>query len=198
MGAGCEVLIKRGPDQAVALLRAGVVLCVEDGRLDVMFHGDESEEDGVPLSRIIKCAAAEDMALQVSLYLNLARCHLALPHSAATAAAYTERAVALASWAHQAGVGELQPHVTAVYLRAKAQLARKKYREALADAETCVSLDPNNKQAASLLKNIPVHQERARKKDRKLAKEVAAWVGEAMEDVEKGKDLDAIPEDDSW
>ena len=165
--------------------------------MDVMYHDDESDEDDVPLKRIIKCGSHETAPLQTSLYLNLARSYLAMPQAASTAVQYAERAVALAAWAKSTGTGAGNSHTTTLYLRAKAHLARKRYKEATKDLETALELDPENKQISAMLKNVPKEQEKSRKKDRKLAKEVAAWVGGAMEDVEKGKhkDLEGIAEE---
>jgi len=188
VGAGCEVLVKRAERiKEGPMMQAAVVLCAEDDSVDIMYHEDDSEEDGVPLVRIIKCGPHETAPLQTSLYLNLARCYLSLPQSASTAVQYAERAVALATWAKKTGTGPGASHTTALYLRAKAHLARKRYKEALKDVEAALELDPGNKQALGLLNKIPKEQERSKKSDRRLAKEVAAWVGGAMEEVEKGK-----------
>jgi tetratricopeptide (TPR) repeat protein len=161
-------------------------------------HEDE-ELDGFPCASLWPIAK-EQAVLQCSLYLNRTRCLLkqTTPQAPASACICAGRAVALVQHAshmeHETVDDQL--HFNASFLLAKALTRCCKLSEARKVASKLASLlsscnfeegdavAKRLRQVRQLLEDIKGRKEVAKKSGKKLAKEVAKWVGSAMKGVE--------------
>jgi hypothetical protein len=67
----------------------------------------------------------------------------------------------------------------ALLLRSQAQLGLSKFSHATGDAKKVLDMDPKNKEAALLMREIEQKQQKIAKADKKLVKEVCRWVQSA-------------------
>lgn len=161
--------------------------------------GDSDDED----DEILVCAHADVLAtvapleagqLQCSLYLNVAKCYLALeaPRRALWPATIALRIAALrSSQVHGAGAPDWAREVccTSLFIRAKAFLADGA-PGALAKAKREASLardaKPDQREVLALLAEIQRQEEVRRRADRQLARNIGEWADAALRIHEAG------------
>jgi hypothetical protein len=171
---------------------------------DVMYseptkHGAE-EEDDVPLHRVLVLSPVSKQ--HVTMLLNRAKCNMMLHQTAVDKTQYTLRVVieqcsaARTLGAHympfESGAEQLALRklcVSAVQLRGKANLAAGHIRAAQKDSRTLSKAAAGDAQAAAAAARFAQECAKAEqlqlKSDRKLAREVGAWVETSMQRSEQ-------------
>jgi tetratricopeptide (TPR) repeat protein len=166
--------------------------CIDRDEVDVTHLDEEEKEETLHLNDIVLAVPKRDGKLfQERILLNLARCFLQL---AATTLirrrrpSYLKAAVRAASFALTVSHFRDSMSATnfvsaskskALLLRSQAQLGLSKFSHATGDAKKVLDMDPKNKEAALLLRDIARKQQKIAKADKKLVKEVCRWVQSA-------------------
>jgi tetratricopeptide (TPR) repeat protein len=163
--------------------------CIDLDRVDVTHLDVEEREETLRLSDIMLAIPKRDGKLiQERILLNLARCFLQLAEATLIPRrrpSYLKAGVRATSFAF--AVSEFRSSVSsanfssatkpkALLLRSQAQLGLSKFAHARGDAKKALELDPNNKEASKLLRDIEKQQQKMALADKKLAKEVCRWV----------------------
>ena len=164
---GSRVLINAGT------LKCGTLSDVSAKTVDVMY--DEGD-DGDDLDRRRVILVVNDAELQCSLYLNLAKCALKVSRLRDSTSAAT-LAGGLASSNEELKARFL---CSARVVRGRANLAQKKLRHALRDADTALELNANDAAALALKRDAERAKKLALRENKKLAKEVTQWVETAQ------------------
>lgn len=177
LSEGSSVLIK-----VKGYIKVAEVDCIESRTVDVTLleAGDE-----MTLNRndvLMTILEPDSDRMQERILLNLGRCLLQLadtttltrrPRYLKSAVLAASMALSLAEFVKNPASTNLQ---TSLLLRCQAQTSLSKFSHATADAKRMLSLDPHNKQAQKLLKDIARQQSLQKKNDKKLAKEMCKWV----------------------
>lgn len=163
--------------------------CIDRDQVDVTHLDVEEREETLRLNDIMLTIPKRDgKLLQERILLNLARCFLQLAEATLIPRrrpTYLKAAVRATSFAF--AVSEFRSNVSsanfssatkpkALLLRSQAQLGLSKFAHARGDAKKVLELDPNNKEASKLLRDIEQQQKKIALADKKLAKEVCRWV----------------------
>ena len=165
---GSRVLIN-----ASNTLKCGTLSDVSPKTVDVMYDEGEDEDD---LDRRRVILVVNDAELQCSLYLNLAKCALKVSRLRDSTSAAT-LAGGLASSNEELKARFL---CSARVVRGRANLAQKKLRHALRDADVAVELNANDAAALALKRDAERAKKLALRENKKLAKEVTQWVETAQ------------------
>lgn len=182
--------------------------CIDLDHVDVTHLDVEEKEETLRLSDIMLAIPKRDGKLvQERILLNLARCFLQLAETTLIPRrrpSYLKAAVRAASFAF--AVSEFRSNMSsanfssatkpkALLLRSQAQLRLSKFAHARGDAKKVLELDPNNKEASKLLRDIEKRQQKIALADKKLAKEVCRWVQTATtESSVSDRQMNAPPE----
>jgi len=160
---GARVLVN-----SQAQLRSGTLSDVSAKTVDVMYDAGEDEDD---LDRRRVLLVVGDAELQCSLYLNLARC-------ASKVGRFKDAASAATLAGGLADTEELRPRFlcSARVVRGRANLAQKKLRHALRDAELAEAVNASDAGALSLKRDAARAKKLALRDNKRLAKEVTQWV----------------------
>jgi hypothetical protein len=153
---------------------------------------EEEKEETLAVSDIVLAVPQRDGKLfQERILLNLARCFLQLAattHIQRRRPSYLKAAVRAASFALTVSHFRRTMSTTnfssatkskALLLRSQAQLGLSKFSHATGDAKKVLDMDPKNKEAALLMREIEQKQQKMAKADKKLVKEVCRWVQSA-------------------
>lgn len=174
MGVGALVEVNSG-----GALRVGTVTGHDAAAktVDVMYDDGGEDDDEISTRRVLAVVASkpEARAIQVTTYLNLARC--------ATRAMRPKDAVSCCTLASGIAAfdADLAKHlVTTKILRARAHLAQKHLKQALRDAKAASDLDATDKNVVALNRDVDKAKKLALRENKKLAKEVTAWVESAQ------------------
>ncbi|KAK7240537.1 hypothetical protein SO694_00057051 [Aureococcus anophagefferens] len=166
-------------EKAETMAAESKLLKVDDDEktVDVMYDDGGEDDDEISRKRILAVVAPkpEGRAIQLTTYLNLARC--------ATRADRAKDAVSCCTLAGGiAAFDELLEHhlVTTKILRARAHLQQKHLKQALRDAKAAADLAPSDKNVVALNRDVEAAKKRALRENKKLAKEVTAWVESAQ------------------
>ena len=165
---GARVLIN-----ANSQLRCGTLSDVSTKTVDVMYDDGEDADD---LDRRRVILVVNDAELQCSLYLNLAKCGLKVNRLRDSASAAT-LAGGLATSTEDLKARFL---CSARVVRGRANLAQKKLRHALRDADVALELNASDAGALALKRDAERAKKLALRENKKLAKEVTQWVETAQ------------------
>ncbi len=165
---GARVLIN-----ANSQLRCGTLSDVSTKTVDVMYD-DGVDEDDLDRRRVI--LVVNDAELQCSLYLNLAKCGLKVNRLRDSTSAAT-LAGGLANSTEELKARFL---CSARVVRGRANLAQKKLRHALRDADVALELNASDAGALALKRDAERAKKLALRENKKLAKEVTQWVETAQ------------------
>ena len=149
--------------------------------VDVMYDGSEEDDDDLPMRRVVGVVAAtpEGRRLQVTTYLNLARCAISAKARGRERDAVAACTLALGIADFDADLNEHR--TTALILRARAHLAQSHLKQALRDAARAAEADPQNRNVQALQRDVERAKRTALKANKRLAKEVTTWVANAQE-----------------
>eukprot|EP01039_Chlorochromonas_danica_P008809 gene8809-9713_t len=186
----------------------GIVACIEGSDCEVMLSTGEDYE--CSMERVVQISDGEvDRQQQIALYKNLSRSSLKLQRKG-WALRYISMAVATARSLETSEQGAKMLG-DCLHLRAKVLIQCCRPAHAAQDARDLDSLDrscgvrPNRSE--EILKLVTSFKQRKQASDRRLAKEVAKWVDNAMQqqaqlqatrksvDVDTGDDLPLDDED---
>eukprot|EP01041_Mallomonas_annulata_P003777 gene3777-7503_t len=177
---------------------------------------EEDEEDGIPIQRITPLAPTEHLELHRALCMNQAKCALKLG-ALGWSVRWSSFAVAISKHIITSSItssssdsrgkfeeGKIENEIEtkrdetkseerrqsslvsdALYLRAKCLLTAARPKLAMQDVRVLSRLDA--KKAAVMERDIDVFVTQRVKANKKLARDVAAWVDEAMRTAEQGQ-----------
>ena len=137
-------------------------------------YDDGVDEDDLDRRRVI--LVVNDAELQCSLYLNLAKCGLKVNRLRDSTSAAT-LAGGLANSTEELKARFL---CSARVVRGRANLAQKKLRHALRDADVALELNASDAGALALKRDAERAKKLALRENKKLAKEVTQWVETAQ------------------
>eukprot|EP00629_Pelagomonadales_sp_RCC1024_P017866 CAMPEP_0119288988 /NCGR_PEP_ID=MMETSP1329-20130426/38202_1 /TAXON_ID=114041 /ORGANISM="Genus nov. species nov., Strain RCC1024" /LENGTH=314 /DNA_ID=CAMNT_0007289771 /DNA_START=148 /DNA_END=1088 /DNA_ORIENTATION=+ len=154
-------------------LRVGTVTDLADRTVDVMYDDGGEDDDELDRRKVLGVVAGtpEGRQVQLTTYLNLARC--------GTRAGRAKDAVACCTLAGGIAAfdAELAPHLlTCKVLRARAHMAQKHLKQALRDAKAASELAPEDRNVVALNRDVEKMKKLALRENKKLAKEMTAWV----------------------
>jgi hypothetical protein len=186
---------------------SGTLSNVEEEKkcVDIIYDDEDEhgvdEEDGVSQARVVLSALdAADRALQISLFMNLAKVSLKFKRNG-WAIRYSSSAIGIINSDNETSLELAKKLLDAHYFRCKVFLIVNRPGRALADVSQIHSLGDAAK-AETLRKQIAQHKEQTRRADRKLARDIGKWVESAMAEpaaaaaLGGGGSEDAMIEDD--
>jgi tetratricopeptide (TPR) repeat protein len=166
--------------------------CIDHDEVDVTHVDEEEKEETLAVSDIVLAVPQRDGKLfQERILLNLARCFLQLAattHIQRRRPSYLKAAVRAASFALTVSHFRSTMSTTnfssatkskALLLRSQAHLGLFKFSHATGDSKKVLEMDPKNKEAALLMREIEQKQQKMARADKKLVKEVCRWVQSA-------------------
>ena len=171
LSCGAIVLVNSG-----GALKLGTLSSADDATVDVMYEAGPDDDD-LDRRKVLAVAPPPGDAreLQLTTYLNLAR--------GGARAGRGRDAVACATLALGLARNDddLGRHAaTALVLRARAHLAQKHLKQALRDSRLAGEAAPGDRNVAVLARDVETAKKRALRENKKLAREVTAWVESAQ------------------
>jgi hypothetical protein len=170
--------------------RTGVVCNLSgDGLLSILFDEDDSEEDLVDSSRLTPLGQnTEEQGLCRALFMNLGRCCIKL-HKKGWAVRWFSLALALTGV--YASPDRDERMADTLWARGRVLLGMGRLQLADRDAAALRCLNPQRGEA--LAQEVQQGRVRIRRADRRLARDVAEWVEEAMQPRDRLKCENTTP-----
>jgi tetratricopeptide (TPR) repeat protein len=181
MSVGDSVVVR-----AAAGFRPATVADMDTGAktIDVFFSdGDEEDLDGLPVAKavMVKPSVPAMHAVEVALYMNMARCGLQTKAHSFVVLYCTVLLALLNCECEMSEEGWASKNLGKAYqLRAQAHLNQQHWKKSQKDVDAALQLDPGCKQSQKIGRTITKKMDASLKADRKLAKEVGKWVQKSM------------------